>query len=142
LAWRRGICGRWDPTYIGPVKIKIKGKPTATIAVLRWTAMRRYFIAAVALAVAACSSPQSSHEAGAVNIVLLTRDGCANTDVLRTNLEAALQSLAAAPDYEVLDLARLPAADVRRGYPTPTLLYANRDLFGLPEPRPPLPEPT
>ena len=99
----------------------IKGQPRAIIEVLRWVAMRRDVIA---------------------HIVLLTRDGCANTDILRTNLDAALQSLAWAPDYEILDLAILPDADVRRGYPTPTLLYANRDLFGLPEPRPPLPEPT
>lgn len=44
--------------------------------------------------------------------------------------------------YQVLDLASLPASDSRLGYPTPTLLYANRDLFGMPEPTPPFPEPT
>jgi len=36
----------------------------------------------------------------------------------------------------------LPADDIRRGYPTPTLLFANRDVFGLAVPTPPLPQPT
>jgi hypothetical protein len=44
--------------------------------------------------------------------------------------------------YEVLDLDTLPDTDARRGYPTPTLLYESRDVFGLPEPQPSLPEPT
>jgi hypothetical protein len=47
-----------------------------------------------------------------------------------------------APDYRVIGVASLPGTDSRRGYPTPTLLYANRDVFGMPEPRPPLPTPT
>jgi hypothetical protein len=42
----------------------------------------------------------------------------------------------------VIDLASLPATDPRRAYPTPTLLYAKRDIFGMPEPQPPYPDPT
>ena len=75
-------------------------------------------------------------------LVLLTRDGCANTAVLRPRVEAALQKMAAPPDFEVVSLDSLPEADVRRGYPTPTLLYEGRDMFGLPTPEPPLPAPT
>jgi hypothetical protein len=45
-------------------------------------------------------------------------------------------------NYAVVDLDTLPDTDARRGYPTPTLLYANRDVFDLPEPKPPFPEPT
>jgi hypothetical protein len=74
--------------------------------------------------------------------VLLTREGCVMTKTMRANLDEALLSLRPSPTYEVIDLDALPASDVRRGYPTPTLLYANRDVFGLAEPRPPLPEPT
>jgi hypothetical protein len=36
----------------------------------------------------------------------------------------------------------LSSTDVRRGYPTPTLLYADRDVFGMSVPKPPLPDPT
>lgn len=75
------------------------------------------------------------------SLVLLTREGCVNTTTLRANLDDALRSMPGVR-YELVDLAVVPEDDVRRGYPTPTLLYAKRDVFGLPEPRPPLPEPT
>ena len=41
--------------------------------------------------------------------------------------------------YDVVDQDTLPETDVRRGYPTPTLLYADRDIFGMSVPKPPLP---
>lgn len=44
-------------------------------------------------------------------------------------------------NYQVIDVATLHPTDPRSGYPTPTLLYEGRDLFGLPEPQPPFPEP-
>ncbi len=75
-------------------------------------------------------------------IVLLTRSTCQDSERMRTNLNAAIRGLSPAPEYTVLDLDSLPADDARRGYPTPTLLVAGRDLFGLPGPIPPLPEPT
>ena len=74
-------------------------------------------------------------------LVFLTREGCANTARMRANLDDALAAMGLGADYAVIDLMTLPATDVRRGYPTPTVLYANRDLFGLPTPIPPLPEP-
>jgi hypothetical protein len=45
-------------------------------------------------------------------------------------------------DYVVVDLDTLAKTDARSGYPTPTLLYRNRDVFGMPEPTPPVPEPS
>jgi hypothetical protein len=75
-------------------------------------------------------------------IVLLTRAGCADTDVMRANLAAAAGALSPTAAFTVVDLDTLPADDIRRGYPTPTLLVANRDAFGLPVPKPPLPSPT
>jgi len=81
-------------------------------------------------------------EANAKGLVFLTRGGCANTRVMRGNLDEALRLLGLASGYEVVDQDTLPAPDVRRGYPTPTLLYADRDVFGMPVPTPPLPEPT
>jgi hypothetical protein len=87
---------------------------------------------------AACAGRPPSTE----GLVLLTRDGCVNTETLRANLDEALASFPQPPTYEVIDLDAVAASDVRRGYPTPTLLYASRDVFGMPAPQPPLPEPT
>ena len=75
-------------------------------------------------------------------LVFLTRDGCANTATMRTRLDAALARLGAATNYAVVDADTLAEGDVRAGYGTPTLLYDNRDLFGMPEPTPPIPSPT
>jgi hypothetical protein len=74
-------------------------------------------------------------------VVFLTRGGCVNTTVMRRNLDEALKALGLA-DYEVVDQDTLPTTDVRRGYPTPTLLYQDRDIFGMAVPTPPLAAPT
>lgn len=75
-------------------------------------------------------------------LVLLTRDGCAMSSVLKSNLDLALDSLKTTLSYQVIDEATLPSTDPRSSYPTPTILYRDRDLFGLPEPTPPFPQPT
>jgi hypothetical protein len=91
------------------------------------------------LVLAACAwSPPGTAPAG---LVFLTREGCANTERMRTNLDVALKAIGLPTDYAVIDLATLPDSDARRGYATPTVLYANKDLFGSAEPTPPLPEP-
>ena len=59
---------------------------------------------------------------------------------LETELAAALEPLS--EPFEIIDQETLPADDVRRGYPTPTILVRGADLFGLPEPEPPFPAPT
>jgi hypothetical protein len=74
--------------------------------------------------------------------VFLTRGGCVNTETMRARLDEALKSMGSTLKYAVVDLDTLADTDARRGYPTPTLLHENRDVFGLPEPKPPLPEPT
>ena len=75
-------------------------------------------------------------------LVFLTRAGCANTAAMRANLDEALKTLGPAARYDLVDLDTLPDSDPRRGYPTPTVLRGGRDLFGLPEPEPPFPDPT
>ncbi|MEZ5289748.1 MAG: hypothetical protein R2745_01555 [Vicinamibacterales bacterium] len=75
-------------------------------------------------------------------LVFLTREGCVNTATMRARLDAAIDRLGAPTAYAVIDADTLADGDVRRGYGTPTVLYDNRDLFGLPEPTPPLPAPT
>ena len=75
-------------------------------------------------------------------LVFLTRDGCVNTPDMLNNVDDALRALDLALDYPVIDLATLPANDPRLGYPTPTVLVHNHDLYGMPEPTPPFPEPS
>lgn len=75
-------------------------------------------------------------------LVFLTREGCVNTTTMRTRLDEALYRLGAAKDYAVMDADTFAESDPGRGYGTPTVLYDNRDLFGMPEPTPPLPSPT
>lgn len=88
------------------------------------------------------AAPAPSAGASSGTLVFLTRDGCANTTVMRRHLEASLKSLGVATGYDVVDQGTLPDTDIRRGYPTPTLLYNQRDVFGMSVPKPPLPEPT
>jgi hypothetical protein len=102
--------------------------------------MRLFALATGLLMCAACAA-RSPEGAPAQGLVFLTRDGCGNTALFRANLNEALRRMGLAADYLVVDLAALPAGDARRGYPTPTLLYVNRDLFGMREPVPPFPEP-
>ncbi len=75
-------------------------------------------------------------------LVFLTREGCVQTDLMRERLDAALVKAAWPPTYQVVDLASLGPDDARRGYPTPTLLWNGRDVYGMPAPIPPFPEPT
>ena len=42
----------------------------------------------------------------------------------------------------MIDADTFAESDARRGYGTPTVLYDNRALFGMPEPTAPLPSPT
>ena len=65
-----------------------------------------------------------------------------NSSKMLANLETALRALNWPADYQLVDQGTLPSTDARTGYPTPTLLYANHDLFGMPEPERPFPEPT
>lgn len=68
------------------------------------------------------------------NLVLLTRDGCVNTATMRASLDEALKATALPGDYQFIDADTLNPTDPRAGYGTPTVLYANKDLFGMPEP--------
>lgn len=76
------------------------------------------------------------------DLIFVTRDSCVNTPDMLLNLDDALRALKLPLDYQVVNLGTLPTTDPRSGYPTPTVLYRNRDLFGMPEPTPPFPEPS
>jgi hypothetical protein len=76
------------------------------------------------------------------DLVLLTRHGCQNTSEMRANLNAALDRLGLRDDLQIIDIGTLPPVDERTGYPTPTLLYNGRDVFGMPAPVPPFSPPS
>ncbi|HEY7790758.1 MAG TPA: hypothetical protein VIC33_09620 [Vicinamibacterales bacterium] len=76
------------------------------------------------------------------DLVFLTRDGCVNTAKMRKNLDEALHALRLPCDYTVVNIGTLKKSDARTGYPTPTVLYHDKDIFGLHKPTPPIAEPT
>lgn len=75
-------------------------------------------------------------------IEFLTRSGCVQTKIMRVRLDEAIKGLTKPITYTVVDLDTLPASDVRKAYPTPTVLAGSVDLFGMAEQKPPYPEPT
>ena len=97
--------------------------------------MRRASVLAF-VAMAACNQP------AAAAIEFLTRSGCVQTKIMRVRTEAAIKELALPNPYTVVDLNSLPSPDVRKFYPTPTVLVGNVDLFGMAAPTSPYPEPT
>lgn len=70
-------------------------------------------------------------------IELLGFPDCPNTPELRANLTAALASIGKGWTFKDTDQEKLPEGDIRRGYPTPTVLVNDRDLYGLPVPTAP-----
>jgi hypothetical protein len=99
--------------------------------VLCFAQMRRLFIALLLIFVA---GPVHSLEPFSVrNLVFLTRDGCVNTARMRSSLDEALKTLALQTNYALIDVDKLESSD-RRRYGTPTVLYKNRDLFGMAAP--------
>lgn len=61
---------------------------------------------------------------------------------MEMNLDDALRAVKWPLDYEVIDIGTPPKTDARTGYPTPTVLRRGVDLFGMPEPTPPFPQPS
>ena len=97
-------------------------------------------VAILSLAVVAASAaePKSMKK----DLVFLTRDGCVNTPDVANNLDAALRAMKLPLDYQSLDIGTLPKMDPRTGYPTPTVLWKGTDIFGMPVPVAPFPEPS
>jgi len=77
-----------------------------------------------------------------IHVVFLTREGCANTPVLLANLKRVAESFEPPVEFVVVNQGSLPPTDARIGYATPTILYDDHDLFGLPKPAAPYPAPT
>jgi hypothetical protein len=94
--------------------------------------MRRRLIGLVLILVA--GPVHSSDQFSVRDLVFLTRDGCGNTASMRSRLDQALKAMALPTHYALIDVDKLEPSDTRRGYGTPTILYKNRDLFGIPAP--------
>lgn len=110
-----------------------------------------YFLLACAFASSACSVDEpgattaNKHitaNRSEVKLEFLTRDGCRNTPQLLENLKAAISKGKIPAEFTLVHQASLPADDPRTGYPTPTILIDGRDVFGLPAPQRPFPEPS
>lgn len=71
------------------------------------------------------------------DLVFLTRQDCVNTPDMVNNLDDALKALGWPKDYQYIDIGTLKASDVRTDYPTPTLLWKGKDIFGMSVPKPP-----
>ena len=94
---------------------------------------------------AACNRPKRATRDVPISmkaLVLLTREGCVNTPTMRARLDDALTALHLPREYDVINSDSLPRSDIRRGYPTPTLLHQGVDVFGLPTPSSPPSDPT
>src|SRR5438309_12010006 len=76
------------------------------------------------------------------DLVFLTRDGCVNTPDMVNNLDDALAALKLPKNFQFINIGTLPATDVRTGYPTPTVLWKGKDIFGLPVPKRPYDTPS
>lgn len=71
------------------------------------------------------------------DLTFLTRDGCVNTPDMMNNVNDALLALGWRLDCQFINISKLSSRDVRTGYPTPTLLWKGKDIFGMPAPKPP-----
>jgi hypothetical protein len=71
------------------------------------------------------------------DLTFLARNDCVYMLDLRCNLNDALNVMGSSTDYQVINTDALPSADVRKGYPSPTILWRGKEIFGLPVPTPP-----
>lgn len=100
-------------------------------------------LTAIVAGVASCASNQrpasrsQTMHAAQPAIELLGFPGCPNTPELRESLRAALTSIGEGWTFKDTNQEALPVHDLRRGWPTPTILVNGRDLFGMPAPTAP-----
>jgi hypothetical protein len=73
----------------------------------------------------------------AMRIELLGFLSCPNTPAMRENLRAALALIGRGSTFADVNQEGLPASDLRRGWPTPTVLIDGADLFGMTPPSAP-----
>lgn len=69
-----------------------------------------------------------------MKIELLGFGTCPNTPELLQRVKRAAERVVPTAQVVYVDQTALPANDLRRGYPAPTILVNGADLFGLPAP--------
>jgi hypothetical protein len=72
------------------------------------------------------------------SLALVATAKCRYAPELMVNLNEALQLLNWPNDYQLIETDSLSEMDPIRGYPSPTLLWKGIDIFGMPEPSPPV----
>lgn len=82
------------------------------------------------------SSPHSDRETTML-ITLLGFDGCPLTPLMKERLEQATEKLDRDLNLLEIDQQSLSSSDLRRGYPAPTVLVNESDLYGMAEPTSP-----
>lgn len=100
------------------------------------------FVLVIVLVLSACTADRIVPSTARLHLEFLTRDGCKNTPVMLENLKTAIAEGQIAADYTVIQQGALSQDDPRVGYPTPTILLNGKDIFDLPVPTPPFPEPS
>jgi len=68
------------------------------------------------------------------DLTFLTRNGCACEPHMVQLLNSVLTVLEWPLDYRLVNISTLSASDLRTGYPTPTILWKDKDIFGMPTP--------
>jgi hypothetical protein len=71
-----------------------------------------------------------------MNVEVLSFASCPNSPAFFERVQAAAGEIVGIR-VVYIDQESLPESDLRRGYPTPTALVDNEDLFGLPRPTSP-----
>lgn len=97
------------------------------------------FLTLLAIAGCAASPRASTGRSSAMTVAqpaieLLGFQDCPNTPIMRERLRAALESIGEGWTFADTDQETLPESDLRRGWPTPTVLVNGNDLFGMPAP--------
>ncbi|GEM_PF-2739712 len=113
-----------------PLWVQVRTKtstPHGNLYLMRWL-----FIIMIVIVFSGNANPAERFSAR--DLVFLTQGGCVNTTRMRASLNEALGSLGLPKDYTLIEVDKLSASDRRRGYGTPTVLYRNKDIFGLVEP--------
>jgi hypothetical protein len=76
------------------------------------------------------------------DLVFLTRDACVSSPEMTKNLDDAMREMERPLGYRSLDIGTLAKTDPRTGYPTPTILWKGKDLFGMLVPKAPYDAPS
>lgn len=95
---------------------------------MKWFALC-LFVTLIGMAIAV---PKGQHVPPKIELLMF--DGCPNSPKMKANLQVAMKSLHLTQKIKVVDILKLPAGDVRKGYGAPTVLLGGKDLFGRPTP--------